>query len=145
MSAIKLLSIPEALLMQFTAIDREHEAILDIINDGLEQMAEDRLENFPLHFCRFNRCLAGHFRSEEAIMDRYAYPLRHVHSDHHRLAMKQMEAVARRCTAQGFAERADLLELFDRLMHDIVNQDLDFHAFLLNEGRVRDGSPLRVR
>jgi len=138
MSALK--TLPESWCFNFRSIDREHQALLD----QLEQLRDTfgAAESRPylrLHsvLSELRSGMLAHFESEEAEMASASYPGLSAHAEQHRQAVRQFDETVRRVSAAGKAEQRDLHAVIEILIDDILRADIPFKTHLYASGALR--------
>ncbi len=84
-----------------------------------------------------------HFQREEAFLKKVGYPMTQKHHDHHRQLDGKLETMIELCQAVGESKVAqDSLrkEMVFFLMDDVINADLDFKAYLIEKGLLKEKS-----
>lgn len=114
------------------AIDRDHEQIVEIINDVTDAIADERYGICQELLNAFLQAVEDHFRREEAILEAIKYPDRKSHAYYHGKLIERAHGVKRLCDEA--VNKNSLSDCFEEmvsfLIDDIIVGDLVFKSYL---------------
>ena len=115
-------------------LQAEHEALIDILNQGLKTIAtisEPSAELFLTLLEDLRRLLGVHFAHEEQVMAKRGFPNLAPHALHHDLCVARLERLGDMLLEGRLKPNKFLLdELFDMILDDVIRADGDFKSFL---------------
>lgn len=130
--------------LEFEPIDRDHRRLTDMINDilaAIDAGSPDECEHLVPDFVEFAK---KHFQREDAFLEKVGYPNRKWHVEHHSDLDNKMHHIVHLATQHNNSKVAqDTLrkELVYFLMDDIINADLDFKPYLIEQGLIEEKKP----
>ena len=130
--------------LEFEPIDRDHRRLTDMINDilaAIDAGSPDECEHLVPDFVEFAK---KHFQREDAFLEKVGYPNRKWHVEHHSDLDNKMDHIVHLATQHNNSKVAqDTLrkELVYFLMDDIINADLDFKPYLIEQGVIEEKKP----
>ena len=126
-------SLPQSSLVRYGDIDAEHQDLVDILNETLENFDSDgRVPSVPFlpYAARLQDHLRTHFANEEIAMAAVRYPDLAAHRAHHAGLIAKVSALrdeARHSTQIG---KEAVFKLFDNVFDDLLRADLPFKSYL---------------
>ena len=129
-------TLPANCQLPLPELQAEHEALVDILNQGLETIRSDSdpsAEPFLSLLEKLRRVFGAHIAHEEQVMARLRFPHLGPHSLHHDFCMARLGRLSDMLLAgQLKPNRLMLDELFDMIVDDVIRADGDFKTFLEN-------------
>jgi len=129
-------TLPANCQLPLPELQAEHEAMIDILNRGLEtirNVPDPSAELFLSLLEELRGVLGAHFVHEEQVMTRRRFPHQGPHSLHHDLCAARLDRIGDMLLAGQLKPNRFLLdELFDMIVDDIIRADGDFKTFLEN-------------
>lgn len=117
--------------------DREHSALLDILN-ALQNEIEERRDDDAIEalLAALARGIEAHFKSEEAMMEASKYPGLLIHSMKHQRLLEQLGALRARYSRDStIMDKHSLSFLRDWFAAHIHNDDLNFGLWQNEHGK----------
>jgi hemerythrin len=129
-------TLPANCQLPLLELQAEHEALVDILNQGLEtirSVSDPSAELFLSLLEKLRRVFGAHIVHEEQVMARLRFPHLGPHSLHHDFCMARLGRLSDMLLAgQLKPDRLMLDELFDMIVDDVIRADGDFKTFLEN-------------
>lgn len=129
-------TLPANCQLPLPELQAEHEALVNILNQGLEtirSVSDPSVELFLSLLDKLRSVLGAHFVHEEQVMARHHYPNLGPHSLHHDFCTARLDRLGDMLLAgQLKPNRFMLDELFDMIVDDVIRADGDFKTFLEN-------------
>ncbi len=130
-----LIAWDDALALDGSAIDRQHKALVDLINQLRGHLGS------PDREAQVMQCLTAmylhakdHFWDEEAFMERIGYPDKKKHAELHREFVLKLHSLTD-CCLTGEAPYAELLDfLVSWFQEHVTTQDVKIVAFAQSQG-----------
>ena len=125
--------------LEFEPIDRDHRRLTDMINHILAAIDAGKpyeCEHLVPDFVEFAK---KHFQREDAFLEQVGYPNRGWHVEHHSHLDNKMDHLIHLATQHSSSKVAQenlRKELVYFLMDDIINADLDFKPYLIEQGLI---------
>ena len=135
-----MVELTPSFLMDYESLDKEHQALADIVNQVVEAIDGGEAEKCNTLVPEFVKLATEHFAHEEALMVEVGYPNVKKHQDHHRNLNTKMDHMIEFSNMAGENQLArDSLrkELVFFLMDDVITTDMDFKAFV--EKKIKTG------
>jgi hemerythrin-like metal-binding protein len=127
-------TLPASCELPVPELQAEHQALIDILNRGLEtirNIPDPSAELFLSLLEDLRQLLGVHFAHEEQAMARYNFPHLAPHSLHHDLCAARLDRLGDLLLAGQLKPNRFLLdELFDMLLDDVIRADGEFKTFL---------------
>ena len=125
--------LPTAFQLGIQEVDDQHHALVDLTNVCADLIEAGQEKDACPPLTKFMRLLEHHFREEEAMMERSGYPGLDWHRAHHDDALQMTQKIFDVCRDKKQVTAADIADLFNNVVMDIVRADLKFAEYL--EGR----------
>ena len=128
-----MVELTPSFLLEFEALDRDHQQLADIVNLIVQAIDDDEAEKCKPLAARFVKSTKLHFANEEALLVKAGYPNVKKHQDHHKSLYSKMDHILEFAKMAGENQLArDSLrkELVFFLMDDIITSDMEFKAFI---------------
>ncbi|NQV47868.1 MAG: hemerythrin family protein [Rhodospirillaceae bacterium] len=128
-----MVELTPSFLMDYESLDKEHQALADIVNLVVEAIDGDDAGKCKTLLPEFVKAAKRHFANEEALLVKIGYPNVKKHQKHHRSLNTKMDHMIEFANMAGENQLArDSLrrELVFFLMDDIITTDMDFKAFI---------------
>ena len=129
--------IPTAALIHYKEIDREHQALVEILNSLTRAFGEnDQLSGalFYEHAMKFRHAFEHHSANEEKEMADLEFPGLAIHKEHHTNSIDNVREIANEALQKPFVIKSVFFELFDRLIDEFLRDDILFREFLDGRG-----------
>jgi len=138
------MTLPASWRIDNGTIDEEHQALLDLVNDGWRAAQEGGVvlvaKLLPM-LSVLRQHLAEHFEHEEAQMLELGYPGYREHAARHRVAFAQLCSTELRLAATLEIDSDILHSMWAVLIDDILRADIPFKTFLDEARQAGSGSP----
>jgi len=128
-----MVNISPSFKIESEAIDADHRHLVEIINEITQAIDAGRPEACARLVPDFVEFSKQHFSREEALLAGYAYPLLEKHRRHHRGLNDKLQTMlnlAAKVVDHPPARESLRKELVFFLLDDVINEDLNFKAFL---------------
>ncbi|MBT3307294.1 MAG: hemerythrin family protein [Alphaproteobacteria bacterium] len=128
-----MVELTPSFLLEFEALDRDHQQLADIVNLIVQAIDDDEAEKCKPLAASFVKSTKLHFANEEALLVKAGYPNVKKHQDHHKSLYSKMDHILEFAKMAGENQLArDSLrkELVFFLMDDIITSDMEFKAFI---------------
>ena len=135
-----MVELTPSFLMDYESLDKEHQALADIVNQIVKAIDDDEAEKCESLMSDLVKSAKEHFANEEALLAKAGYPDFKKHQDHHRNLNTKMDHMIEFSNMAGENQLArDSLrkELVFFLMDDVITTDMDFKAFV--EEKIKTG------
>ncbi len=128
-----MVELTPAFLLEYEALDRDHQRLADIVNQVVKAIDDDEAEKCADLVIDLVNSAKSHFAREEALLVKIGYPNVEKHRDHHRnlsTKMDHMIEFAKMAGENQLARDSLRKELVFVLMDDIITTDMDFKNFV---------------
>ena len=129
--------IPTAALIHYKEIDLEHQALVEILNSLTHAFGENNQLNGALFYeqaIQFLHAFEHHSANEEKEMADLAFPGLAIHRKHHANSIDKVQQIANEALQRPFVIKSSFFELFDRLIDELLRDDILFREFLDGRG-----------
>lgn len=126
--------LPESFLLPHSEIDKEHQVIVDTLNEWNTMLPAGSVEQLLAQFEKFISQLRSHFDSEESYMRDLGYDGLDWHSAHHSDTLNEAKSMLEDCRKKNDVDKELIYHCFYTLFHDIAKADLKFGEFLRGKG-----------
>jgi len=128
-----MVELTPSFLLEFEALDQDHQRLADIVNQTVKAIDDGEAEKCEGLVGNFVKSAKSHFAKEEALLVRFGYPNVKKHQEHHKSLSTKMDHMIEFAKMAGENQLArDSLrkELVFFLMDDIITVDMDFKNFI---------------
>ena len=133
-----MVELTPAFLLEYEALDRDHQRLADIVNQVVKAIDDDEAEKCADLVVDLVNSVKSHFAREEALLVKIGYPNVEKHQAHHRnlsTKMDHMIEFAKMAGENQLARDSLRKELVFVLMDDIITTDLDFKNFIAEKSK----------
>ena len=120
-------------MLEFDSLDREHQALADIVNQILQAIDGGEPGKCKSLVPVFVKSAKDHFANEEALLVKVDYPNVKKHQDHHKslnIKMDHMIEFANMAGENQMARDSLRRELVFFLMDDVITTDMEFKNYI---------------
>lgn len=128
-----MVDISPSFKIESEAIDADHRHLVEIINEITQAIDDGRPEECARLVPDFVKFSKQHFKREEALLAGYSYPLLEKHRRHHHSLHDKLQTMldlSAKVVDNPPARDSLRKELVFFLLDDVINEDLNFKAFL---------------
>lgn len=129
--------LSDTFLLESEILDRDHARLYEMADAITDLLDRGEVENCKEQLLEFVRFAKGHFAREEQLLAKSGYPDIDKHRQHHRGLDRKMEHMlefAERVEVNEQARESLKKELVYFVMDDVITSDLEFKAFIGEEG-----------
>ena len=133
-----MVELTPSFLLEYEALDRDHQRLADIINQVVKAIEDDEAEKCEALVIDLVKSAKSHFAKEEALLIKIGYPNVEKHQDHHRSLNNKMDHMIEFAKMAGENQMArDSLrkEMVFFLMDDVITTDMDFKNFVAENAK----------
>jgi hemerythrin len=133
-----MVELTPAFLLEYEALDRDHQRLADLVNQVVKAIDDDEAEKCADLVIDLVNSAKSHFAREEALLVKIGYPNVEKHQDHHRnlsTKMDHMIEFAKMAGENQLARDSLRKELVFVLMDDIITTDMDFKNFIAEKSK----------
>ena len=133
-----MVELTPAFLLEYEALDRDHQRLADLVNQVVKAIDDDEAEKCADLVIDLVNSAKSHFAREEALLVKIGYPNVEKHQAHHRnlsTKMDHMIEFAKMAGENQLARDSLRKELVFVLMDDIITTDLDFKNFIAEKSK----------
>jgi len=130
-----MVEITKSFEIDVDIIDADHRRMVDMINEICQAIDGGKAERCQAQVPEFVKLAKQHFKREEALLAKHDYPETDKHRQYHASLDEKMDtmlALAGKVVDSPPAQEALRKELIFFMMDDVINEDMDFKAFLVN-------------
>lgn len=128
-----MVELSPSFLLDYEALDRDHQRLADIVNQIVKAIDDDEAEKCEGLSLDFVKTAKTHFASEEAFLVKVGYPNVKKHQDHHKSLYTKMDHIlefAKMAGVNPMARESLRKELVYFLMDDVITRDMEFKTFI---------------
>jgi hemerythrin len=128
-----MVELTPSFLLEYEALDRDHQQMADIVNRIVKAIDDDEAEKCADLVTDFVQSTKSHFAKEEALLLKFGYPNVQRHRDHHKslnTKMEHMMEFAKMAGENQMARESLRKELVFFLMDDVITSDMEFKSFI---------------
>ncbi len=133
-----MVELTPSFLLEYEALDRDHQRLADIVNLVVKAMDDDEAEKCEALVVDLVKSAKSHFAKEEALLVKIGYPNVEKHQDHHRSLNNKMDHMiefAKMAAENQMARDSLRKELVFFLMDDVITTDMDFKNFIAEKAK----------
>lgn len=133
---MKKFAIPDVVVFGDEVIDKEHQAIVDLVL-GLERFSDQCNKNeLETHCDLILSTFENHFVSEEMLMAKTEFPGRNQHCSRHVKILGTCTGLLESIIARGQAIENDIMNLVSRVIRHMLMDDVAFRDYLHHIGHL---------
>ena len=128
-----MVQLSETFLMESQALDKDHQRLVEMVNDITQMLDGGDTENCKAQVIDFVEFVKSHFAREEQFLNKVGYPNVDKHQKHHKELypkMNHMLEFADMVAVNAQARESLKKELVFFVMDDVITTDLDFKKFV---------------
>ena len=128
-----MVQLSETFLMESQALDKDHQRLVEMVNDITQMLDGGEIENCKTKVLNFVKFVKSHFAREEQLLNKVGYPNVDKHQKHHKELypkMNHMLEFADMVAVNAQARESLKKELVFFVMDDVITTDLDFKKFI---------------
>jgi hemerythrin-like metal-binding protein len=133
-----MVELTPSFLLEYEALDRDHQRLADIVNLVVKAMDDDEAEKCEALVVDLVKSAKSHFAKEEALLVKIGYPNVEKHQDHHRSLNNKMDHMiefAKMARENQMARDSLRKELVFFLMDDVITTDMEFKNFVTEKAK----------
>lgn len=133
-----MVELTPSFLLEYEALDRDHQRLADIINQVVKAIEDDEAEKCEALVIDLVKSAKSHFAKEEALLIKIGYPNVEKHQDHHRSLNNKMDHMiefAKMAAENQMARDSLRKEMVFFLMDDVITTDMDFKNFVAENAK----------
>ena len=128
-----MVQLSETFLMESQALDKDHQRLVEMVNDITQMLDGGEIENCKTKVLNFVKFVKSHFAREEQLLNKVGYPNVDKHQKHHKELYPKMDHMlefADMVAVNAQARESLKKELVFFVMDDVITTDLDFKKFI---------------